>query len=436
MTTLTKLGARTAAVAAGITLFASIMPALANAGACTFYRDLTVGVTGADVVCLQTYLISSGFSIPAGPTGYFGTQTQAATAAWQAAHGVYPPAGYFGPISRAEYNVLTSGTSSGGGGGGGTGAATLTDFNLISEDNSVKENETGDEIARAQFNVNGGDVDLSRMDLEFRAQSTSESVHPWDYIRTINIYDGSDRIGSATVSDESDWDENGGTDSRPTYLVSLSLHDTIRGGTHPSLSIQVNTLNSIDNDNNGQTFTVDVPDQGIHATDSKNNQLRTGDDSDTVDMDVNGGNGGADANDTSNTAVVTGNGQYSYGTFTFHFTVTANDSDIFIPETISNDGNSDDGVIYDPDMGTDTSGANINDVLNSTADTDSNYFVVREGDTESFTAQVIIDPASANYYEVGLTKINFATRTGGPINTLHIDENDSRWHTDQLYIPN
>jgi peptidoglycan hydrolase-like protein with peptidoglycan-binding domain len=91
-------------------------------GSCTFTRDLTNGVSGSDVTCLQQALIAAGFSIPAGATGYFGSQTQAAVAAWQAANGVSPAAGYFGSISRAHWN-LGGGSSTG---GGSTGGGTVT----------------------------------------------------------------------------------------------------------------------------------------------------------------------------------------------------------------------------------------------------------------------------------------------------------------------
>lgn len=64
-------------------------------------RDLDAGATGSDVTALQTLLISRGYAIPAGATGYFGAQTKAALAAYQHAHGIAPAAGYFGPLTRA-----------------------------------------------------------------------------------------------------------------------------------------------------------------------------------------------------------------------------------------------------------------------------------------------------------------------------------------------
>ena len=67
----------------------------------SFTRDLTVGSQGADVTALQNYLAAKGyFNVAA--TGYFGSITAQAAAAWQSANGVMPAAGYFGPVSQAS----------------------------------------------------------------------------------------------------------------------------------------------------------------------------------------------------------------------------------------------------------------------------------------------------------------------------------------------
>lgn len=82
---------------------------------CSFTSDLTIGSEGADVKCLQQYLNAAGFTVatsgagsPGNETEYFGPRTQQAVAAWQAANGVTPSVGYFGPISRAKYSSLLS----------------------------------------------------------------------------------------------------------------------------------------------------------------------------------------------------------------------------------------------------------------------------------------------------------------------------------------
>lgn len=64
-------------------------------------RDLWYGMSGNDVKSLQNILIIQGYSIPAGATGYFGTQTRSALATYQATNNISPAVGYFGPITRA-----------------------------------------------------------------------------------------------------------------------------------------------------------------------------------------------------------------------------------------------------------------------------------------------------------------------------------------------
>jgi parallel beta-helix repeat protein len=65
-------------------------------------RDLKINDSGEDVRALQQLLISKGYSIPAGSTGFFGSQTQNALITYQKANSIYPPFGYFGPITRAQ----------------------------------------------------------------------------------------------------------------------------------------------------------------------------------------------------------------------------------------------------------------------------------------------------------------------------------------------
>ena len=82
-----------------------------TADKCSFTRSLTVGSRGDDVTCLQNYLKSGGH-LSVSATGYFGSLTKAAAASWQAANGVSPAVGYFGPISRAKYDSLMATSAS------------------------------------------------------------------------------------------------------------------------------------------------------------------------------------------------------------------------------------------------------------------------------------------------------------------------------------
>jgi hypothetical protein len=78
-------------------------------------RDLEFGSTGEDVRTLQKFLNEHGYIVSdsgAGSVGfettYFGERTRVALARWQAARGIVPAVGYFGPKTRATLSSLMS----------------------------------------------------------------------------------------------------------------------------------------------------------------------------------------------------------------------------------------------------------------------------------------------------------------------------------------
>lgn len=79
----------------------------------TFVRDLKLGMNGDDVKALQVFLNTHGFSITSsGPgskgseTTWFGALTRKALEKFQAANGISPAVGYFGPKTRAKISSL------------------------------------------------------------------------------------------------------------------------------------------------------------------------------------------------------------------------------------------------------------------------------------------------------------------------------------------
>lgn len=108
-----------AAAAQGIDIPEAVEDALGTMGtigavATGFLRDLTLGSQGADVVALQAFLIAEDKGSKAdalagaGATGYFGAMTQAALIEYQAASGINPTSGYFGPLTRAHIAAKTN----------------------------------------------------------------------------------------------------------------------------------------------------------------------------------------------------------------------------------------------------------------------------------------------------------------------------------------
>ena len=101
----------------------------------SFTKDLTLGSKGDDVKALQDLLISASKGSAAaalsavGATSFFGNLTKAALAEYQAAAGVSPAAGYFGPKTRA-YVASLGGTTTGGTTTGGTTTGGTTNDNF------------------------------------------------------------------------------------------------------------------------------------------------------------------------------------------------------------------------------------------------------------------------------------------------------------------
>ena len=75
-------------------------------------NSVSYGQTSGDVTTLQNFLISKGFTIPAGATGYFGDQTKTALSQWQNSVGITSSTpGYgtnFGSQSIAKASASTS----------------------------------------------------------------------------------------------------------------------------------------------------------------------------------------------------------------------------------------------------------------------------------------------------------------------------------------
>jgi len=103
------------------------------------------------------------------------------------------------------------------------------------------------------------------------------------------------------------------------------------------------------------------------------------------------------------------------GEFILQFDVTAVDSDMYVPKTaargvkvaganyriIGSDGKA-------VAAGTATGG------LSSSADVDGDYYVVQEGETESFSLMVVYNPLTAGFYKLGLTRVNWNDTMAAP----------------------
>ncbi len=259
-----------------------------------FTMDMTLGSSGSEVTRLQSWLISKGFSIPAGATGYFGAQTKAALGAYQASVGISPAAGYFGPVTRSNVNASVStgagtGTNTGNtGNGSGTssnsgalkgGEADLSDFDLKREDVSGHEGEGKVPVATATFDVDGGDIRIERLEILASAQNSALGSQPWKYFDSVSVLADGKAIASEDVDNRKDWNEV----RKGVYRLSLtSLKHIVRDGNAAELTLAFDISDSIDSSDLNQKFAFSIENRGIRAVDAAGIQQYIGNGNDTV----------------------------------------------------------------------------------------------------------------------------------------------------------
>lgn len=270
---------------------AALQASVGTTASVTFTRDLTLGSSGAEVTALQNWLISKGFSISAGATGYFGAQTKAALATYQASVGITPTAGYFGPTTRAKINASAgngtgTGSSTGGQSGNGStssslkgGEADLRDYKLVREELAGGEGEEGVEAATATFDVEDGDIRVERLELLASAKNFSLGVQPWKYFDSVSILANGKEIAGKDVDSRNDWSEV----RKGEYRLTLtSLAHVVREGDTAELTIAFDISDSIDSGDLDQEFDLSIEDRGIRAVDAAGIQQYVGSEDDTV----------------------------------------------------------------------------------------------------------------------------------------------------------
>lgn len=275
-------------IAAQIAVLQAELAALTGSSSTTFTMNLTLGSTGAEVTALQNWLIKKGYAIPAGATGYFGTQTQSALAAYQAANGIVPAAGYFGPITRAKVNASgstptpTPGTDTNDTTGLRGGEASLERLRVNDgEDSDVEEGGTA-EVAEIEFKVEDGDVRVNRLDLTLDAASGNDEDEPWKAFDTITLIADGKEIASQDVSDEDDWLDNDG----PYVFRFTGLNYVVRENKTATIIVEVEAQNGVVDSGSADTWTLYVDTDGIRAVDGEGIQQYIGNASQDVSFDL------------------------------------------------------------------------------------------------------------------------------------------------------
>jgi peptidoglycan hydrolase-like protein with peptidoglycan-binding domain len=370
MTTATNKVARVAAAVAGLSLAALSIAPLAQAqttttttttttASVTFTRNLTVGSTGADVTALQTWLIAKGFSIPAGATGYFGAQTKAALAAYQAANSISPAAGYFGPITRAAVAAAGGSTSTSTVPGCMPGAAfssttgqacgtttttgplsggegSINNFKTVGASNTSLNQADSDQVLGFEFKAVGSDLQVNRVDFDVYNSNNVGTIRPWGVFQTATLMQGSTVIGTVDVSNQANWSQDGTiANGNQVYRVRFDgLNDVVKNGNTADFYLTLTTQNAISNTNTGGQYTVTLPNQGLRAVDAKGIQQYTTSTVNTTVSVSNSTNGSvvlSTGSDNPQTTTVQGDSNVSTSGITLNtFTLQAKDADLVL----------------------------------------------------------------------------------------------------------
>jgi peptidoglycan hydrolase-like protein with peptidoglycan-binding domain len=275
-----------------------------------FTMDLTTGSTGSQVTALQSWLISKGYSIPAGATGYFGSQTTAALAAYQAANGISPAVGYFGPITRAHVNaaggsMTTTTTSTVAGcaagamyssttgqacgtmtttGGTTTGGSTtlsgsegsVNNFQTIGASNVTLGTGASQQVYGFQFQAGGSDLNVSRIYFDISNSGSTGTTRPWNVFSTATLTNGSGQtIATLDGSNQNNYSEDGtipqgsaGAGNQIYRLDFENVNQVVKMNDTQSYYLTLSTQGAFATGNAGGVYNVGLASQGLRATDA------------------------------------------------------------------------------------------------------------------------------------------------------------------------
>lgn len=248
----------------------------ASAATYNFTRDLTVGSTGADVVALQDILISGGYLvIPAGVSkGYFGSLTQSAVAKWQAASGITPAAGYFGPKSRAA--IAASGDvdmddddedadSDDLQGGDGD----ITDFDILGNpSNETVDEDQSEEVLGFEFEADDSDLRVERVEVRVDTSGSTGTDNPWDVVESAAlIFDGKEVASIDGLDDEDEWDEESTDDN---YILRFEDVDVVvEEDETAEFFVEFTAQSNLDSGDVPAEFTLEIPEDGVRAVNAE-----------------------------------------------------------------------------------------------------------------------------------------------------------------------
>lgn len=268
-------------IASGVAVLAVAM--IAGAQGYAFNTNLTVGSTGADVVALQTWLISSGYNISAiasgaAAKGYFGSQTKAAVQAYQTANGV-PSTGFVGPLTRGKLNgtaavatvatgcpagytcTLATGNTLPAVVGGSVEGALDKNLSLGDVETTLDEADVDAKVVGVEFRAHGSDEIIQRADVVFSLAASSGSTRLDRYVTSVSLWLNGQKLATLPATQAT-------RDGSVSTLRFAGLSGKVSAEQTARLYVTVDAVSTIATAENGQNITVQIPASGVRAVDT------------------------------------------------------------------------------------------------------------------------------------------------------------------------
>ena len=243
-----------------------------SAPAASFTQNLTLGSTGSEVVSLQQALVAGGHLVmPAGVAmGYFGALTQAGVAKWQAANGVSPAAGYWGPLSRAKYASLAGPGMPGSpvpGAGistpGVEGVLTATIAATPGSGQTLRENDEKKAVLGVELEAELSDIRIERLKVKLDSTQNNDRDLYRDIADKIYVMDGSTVVGSASLDSSTVVEETSGN----YYVTIAGLNLVIKKDEEKTITLALDAMANFDSDFTADDWTLTIPSEGIRGVD-------------------------------------------------------------------------------------------------------------------------------------------------------------------------
>ncbi len=408
-----------------------------------FNMNLTVGSSGTDVTRLQNWLISKGYAIPAGATGYFGAQTQSALARYQAATGIVPASGYFGPLTRARVNgstvVVPTPTTPTPDTSDRTEAADAID------DLDAAIDDAQDDIDDAEDD--GEDVDEANDLLDDARDLMADAEDAYDdgdYDEVMDLVnDAEEKIDDAldeanvdTNNNSGDADENDAEDAIDDLDAAIDdaqaeIDDAEDDGEDvddandlldDARDLLADAEDALDDEDYDEV--MDLTDEGQDLVDDALDEANV-DNNDDDD---------ATAIERKASTMTVGGSDNDYASFEITLRLKAFGDDMYISQ------DADDAFTYQIEDASNgsvvASATTLSASLSSTADDAGDYYVIQENDSEEFTFTVNFNPLPGDEgksYRLQLLTVEY-NDTEDPADETWSTNGDSKYQTPATYV--